>query len=113
MAATRSPALARTVPTKQPMPPMSARPAVSAANSAPMLKSAVCTLILAMPSASRHRREERHLVARTDACGGFGEVLIHRAADRAEVGEGAGVAGAALGQPGDEFADRAHAGRRR
>src|SRR5215472_2976952 len=108
MAATRSCALARTVPTKQPMPPMSVRSAVSAASSAPMSKSAVCTLILAMPSASCHRREECDLVAGADARGGVGEVLVHRAANRSAVGEGARVAGAAFHQPGDECVDRAH-----
>jgi hypothetical protein len=53
----RSSALSRTVPTKQPIPPMSVRPAVNAANSAPMLKSSVCTLMRAIVSAFRHLRD--------------------------------------------------------
>src|ERR1700733_5282300 len=95
------------------MPPISLRPAANAPNSAPMSKSAVCTLIRAMRSASCHRREESHLVAGTDARRGVGEILVHRATHRATIGEGARVARAALGEPRDEIADRTHVGRRR
>src|SRR5579872_1252225 len=110
MAATRSPGLLRTVPTKQPIPPISVRPAVSAANSAPTLKSACWTLMRATRSASCHRRKECHLVAGTDTGGRVGEFLVHRASDRSAVGEGAGIAGASLRQPGDEVGDRGNAG---
>src|SRR4051794_39050452 len=92
------------------MPPTSLRPAVSAANSAPISKSAVCTLILAMASAAGHGGEERHLVTGRDAGRGVGEVLVHRATHRAAVGEGAGVAGAAFRQECHEVSDRPHAG---
>src|SRR3954469_10292110 len=95
------------------MPPMSVRPPVSAANSAPTSKLPVCTLMRAMLSTTRHRREKSHFVARTDMCGRISEFLIDRAAHRATVGKRTGEAGAALDEPGDQRADGGYVGGRR
>ena len=56
-------------------------------------------------SAAGHRRKERHLVAGMHQRGRLGEILVHRAAHGAPIGEGAGMAGASRShQPGDQVA---------
>src|SRR4051794_6174318 len=102
------PVRSRTKPTKAATPPISLRPAVMRANSAPMSKSAACTRII---SAARHRREEGDLVARCQALIELGEILVDRHADRLEIGQRLGMAAAAPAQQGHEILHRLDARR--
>src|SRR5262245_58665462 len=98
MAPTDSPpAASRTKPMKLATPPTSARPLVSAAISAPMSKSCCCTRIIDL--AARHRREQRHFVARLHRMIGADIFLVDGDAYDGAIGQRRGVLGAALGEP--------------
>src|SRR5215510_9977185 len=108
MAPTDSPpATSRTSPMKLATPPISARSLVSAAISAPMLKSSCCTRI--MDLAARHRGEQRHFITRFYRMVGADIFLVDGDAYHRAVGERRGMLGAALGKPVQQGADRAHA----
>src|SRR6185503_2066253 len=110
MAMTRSPpSLPRQMPVKVATAPMSVRPFVSRAISAPMSKSSRCSRI---NSASGHRREECDLARTRDRGLGLHMRVVDRRADHLGVLERVGVFLAAPREPGDQFADRAHISRR-
>src|SRR5262249_7551071 len=108
MAPMRSPpAASRTTPTKLTMPPISCRPSVSRAISAPKSKSSRWTRII---SASGHRREECHLVARAQRMTGGHVVLVDGDADDRGILQRVGKARPAALQPRQEVADGRDAG---
>src|SRR3954454_22985599 len=104
------PSLPRQIPVKVATAPMSVRPAVSRAISAPMSKSSRCSRTVT--SSSGHRREECDLARPADGCIGLDVGLVDRRADDLRVFRRIGVFLTAPAQPGHEIADRAHAGRR-
>src|ERR1700681_3266131 len=63
-------------------------------------------------SPAGHRRKEGDLVGAIDSRVGAHVVAIDRGADHFRIFEGVGVALAALGEPGDQFADGRYACRR-
>src|SRR4051812_29306248 len=103
----RTPALPRQMPAKVATAPMSVRPAVSRAISAPMSKSSRCSRTVT--SSSGHRREECDLPRPADRRVGLDVGLVDRRADDLRVLERIGVFLTASAQPGHEIADRAHA----
>src|SRR5262245_36543031 len=107
MAPTDSPATSRTSPMKLATPPMSARPLVSAAISAPMSKSSCCTRIIELTAG--HRREQCNLIALLHRVVGADIFLIDGNAHDGAVGERRGMLGAPLGEPVQQGAHRAHA----
>src|SRR3954447_6763574 len=104
----RMPSLPRQMPVKVATAPMSLRPAVSRAISAPMSKSSRCSRTVT--SSSGHRRGESDLARPADRRVGLDVGLVDRGADDLRVLERIGVFLTASAQPGHEIADRAHAG---
>src|SRR5690349_9109794 len=98
------------MPTKLARPPMSVRPVVSAASSAPTSKSSAWTRI---NSAPRYRWKQGDLVARLHRMIEGGVILVDRNFDRAAVGECRLMGRAQRLQPVQQFADIAYIGRRR
>src|SRR5688572_19750123 len=89
--------------------PMSARPCVSRAISAPTSKSSRCSRT---KSASGHRREERNLTRALDRSVRLHVRVVDRRADDLRVLERIGIFLAAFREPGHEFPDGANAHRR-
>src|SRR6185369_15283063 len=100
---------ARQMPVKVATAPISVRPRVSAAISAPMSKSSRCSRI---NSASGHRRKECDLARARDRHVGLHMRMVDRGADDLGVLECVGILLAASGQPRHEVANCAHIGRR-
>src|SRR5260221_9639787 len=100
-----SPATSRTSPTKLVTPPMFVLPRVRAASSAPTSKSSRCTRITG--SASRHRRDQRHLVARRHRMVAGDIALVDGNAHDARVLERLGEARSAALEPVEQ---RRHGG---
>src|SRR5436190_13420571 len=99
----------RQMPVKVATAPMSVRPCVSRATSAPMSKSSRCRRTTL---SSRHRRKERDLARACDLRVGLHVIAVDRGADDVGVLEGIVILLAALFEPRDEFANRAHVCRR-
>ena len=98
----RPPAWSRTVPRKVTMAPMSVRPALSVAISAPMSKSSVWTRITL---ASRHRREEGDLAGGSDRSVMAHMGLVDRSPDHFGAGESVVEFRPAGFQPSDQLGD--------
>src|SRR5579875_801657 len=105
-----APVISRTSPTKLTTPPILRLPAASAASSAAGSKSSRWTRII---SASRHRREEGHLVARPHRVIGAHIFLVDGDADHGRVLQRGGIARAASPKPFDESGHIGHRGRKR
>src|SRR5579884_1679360 len=103
--------MSRTIPTKLAMPPTRRLPWASRSSSAPTSKSSRCTRIMVL--SSRHRREQRHLVAVAQRVVVTDIILVDGDAHRLRLFQRLGVIGAAPAQPEDELGDVAHFRRQR
>src|SRR5262249_46292334 len=105
-----APAWSRTVPVKLTMAPISVRPCVRRAISAPISKSSSWRRIT---SASGHRREESDLARVAENRTAAHAALVDGGADHLVPREGIGEFGAARLEPGDQLADCSDLGRER